>query len=81
MEQVREGLPEQWAAHRPVMSGKRDRGIHLFLLAEEGVSDSERGPRVDLRRGVGRERFQIDRACRSISGNQQRTDSDLQWSG
>ena len=44
MEPTCGGLPEQRAAGRTMVPGKRDSGIHLFLLAEEGVSGAERSP-------------------------------------
>ena len=36
MEPACGGLPEQWAVGRPMVPGEWNRGIHLFLLAEEG---------------------------------------------
>ena len=44
MKPVGGGVPEQRATGRTMVPGKWDRGIHLFLLAEEGVSGSKRSP-------------------------------------
>ena len=56
------GLPEQWAVGRSRVSGKWDSGIHLFLLAEEGVSGTERSPEGDLCRGANHGAFPAFRA-------------------
>ena len=56
------GLPEQRAIGRPMVQGKWDSGIYLFLLAEEGVSGPERSPGGNLCRGANHGAFPALRA-------------------
>ena len=81
MEPAGGGLPEQRADSSAVVPGKWDRGIHLFLLAEEGVPGLEGSPGGNLRRSAGHGGFSIPRARGSISGNQRRADPSLRGSG
>ena len=42
MQQMYGSVPEQWGASRSMMPGKWDRGIYLFLPAEQSVSGPAR---------------------------------------
>ena len=77
MEPTCGGLTEQRAAGRTMVPGKWDSGIHLFLLAEEGVSGPERSPGSDLRRGANHGAFPALRAYRSRYGGERCADPSL----
>ena len=81
MESACGGLPEQRAAGRSMVPGKWDSGIHLFLLAEEGISGAERTPGGDLRRGAGHGAYPALRAYRSSHGGKRCADPGLRGSG
>ena len=53
MEPTCGGVPEQRVAGRTMVPGKWGRGIHLFFVAEEGVSGTERSAGGNLRGGAG----------------------------
>lgn len=52
MEPASGGVPEQRAVGRTKVPGKWDSGIHLFLLAAEGVPGPERSPGGNLCSGA-----------------------------
>ena len=74
-------MPEQRAAGRTMVPGKRYRSIHLFLLAEEGVSGIERSPGGNLRRGAGQGAFPTLGAYRSSYGGEWYANPGLCGSG
>ncbi len=53
MEPTVGSLLEQRTISSAVVSGKWDRGIHLFFLAKKGVSGLEGSPGGNLRGGAG----------------------------
>ncbi len=81
MEPASGGLPEQWAVGRPMVPGEWNRGIHLFLLAEEGVPGPERSPGGNLCRGANHGAFPALRAYRSRYGGKRCADPGLWGSG
>ena len=81
MESACGGVPEQRAVGRPMVPGKWDSGIHLFLLAEEGVSGPARSPGGNLCGGAGHGASAALRAYHSRYGGKRCSDPGLCGSG